>query len=104
VQFLYSGVVRTVHNLAYAWAEDGTLLLALDSRDSPRVPLNYSDLVRELNALCSWQLDLDVVVGMAAELAEVLTLYHDFDWPQSGANTLLLVSTPPDEYFDTEAA
>ncbi len=104
VQFLYAGIVTTVHNLAYSWAGDGTLLLALDSRDSPRVPLSYRDLLGELNALCFWQLGLNVVVGMANELAEVLTLYHEFDWAQHGGNTLLLVSTPPDEYFDPEIA
>lgn len=100
VQTLFEGVVRTVHALAYAWATDGTLLFALDSRDSGSPPLTYGTLLRELQSLCQFQLRGNVVVGLAAELVEVLTLYHDFDRPAHAGNTLLLVSTPPDEYFE----
>lgn len=103
VQALYLNEVRCADALVYAWAEDGTLLFSLDCRALGK-PLTYGELLKQLYALCPWQLNHNVVIGMHAELAEVLTIYHAFDGESSHGASLLLVSTPPDEYFEANAA
>jgi hypothetical protein len=54
--------------------------------------------------MCSWQLDMKVIIGMDEELTEVLTLYHEFDHAPQGGATLMLIVTPPDAYFEHQAA
>ncbi len=103
VQTLYLNEVRSADALTYTWAGDGTLLFSLDCRSLGK-PLTYGELLKQLYALCPWQLNHNVVIGMDSELAEVLTIYHEFDVQSNPSGSLLLVSTPPDEYFEPYAA
>jgi hypothetical protein len=66
--------------------------------------MTFSRLARELNALCWWQLRHRVMIGLRHAVADVVTLYHAFEFAQGRDNTLMLVSTPPDEYFEALAA
>ena len=98
--------VHTVRSLRYAWAEDGTVLLTLDChhRDDKSGVMTFADLKAELAGLCPWQLNNPVVIGTKGALAEVLTIYHAFEYSQAGEHSLMLVSTPPEEYFESKAA
>jgi hypothetical protein len=105
VQALFMEEVGAVRALRYVWSEDGTLLLVLDCQESLRSEtLSFAELRQELNALCWWQLNEPVMVGHEHALAEVFTMYHAFEFAEGHGNTLMLVSTPPDEYFDALAA
>ncbi len=97
--------VGKVRALRYIFAEDGTLLLVLDC-EVPRdgAVLTFGELRSELNCLCWWQLRHPVMIGLRHSIADVVTLYHAFEYSQAGMNSLMLVSTPPDEYFETLAA
>jgi hypothetical protein len=44
------------------------------------------------------------MIGLRHAVADVVTLYHAFEFAQGRDNTLMLVSTPPDEYFEALAA
>jgi len=66
--------------------------------------MTYAILFEELRGMCDWQLDANVVVGLQDEIVEVLTMYHDFDLATDCDSSLMLVSTPPDEYFEFETA
>ncbi len=98
--------VHSVRSLRYAWAEDGTVLLALDCHDGgDTLPVMcFAELHKELGSLCPWQLKLPVVIGTTGALAEVLTMYHAFEFSHAGQHSLMLVSTPPEEYFEAKAA
>ena len=98
--------VHSVRSLRYAWSEDGTLLLTLDchDRDDKSRVMTFAELKAELASLCPWQLKHPVVIGTTGALAEVLTIYHAFEYSQAGEHSLMLVSTPPEEYFDAKAA
>ena len=78
-------------------------MLALDchARSSAEAVITFADLVRELRLLCSWQLAKDVVIGNENAFAEVFTMYHEFDLVGNTADTLMLICTPPDEYFES---
>jgi len=106
VQALYFGTVWKAIDLRYTWAGDGTLLLSLESEShlTPTLPLTYDDLLCHLRGMCSWQLNMKVIIGMEEELSEVLTIYHEFDLAPHAGATLMLVVTPPDAYFESQAA
>jgi hypothetical protein len=105
VQALFMEQVGAVRALRYVWSEDGTLLLALDCQKSLGSGiLTFTKLREELGALCWWQLRHPVMIGHQHALAEVFTMYHAFEFAEGHGNTLMLVSTPPDEYFDALAA
>ena len=106
VQALYFGTVWKAVDLRYTWTGDGTLLLSLESEahTTPTWPLTYHDLLCHLRSMCPWQLDMEVIIGMYEELTEVLTLYHEFDHAPHTSATLMLVATPPDAYFERQAA
>jgi hypothetical protein len=106
VQAVFMDEVFCVKSLRYAWAEDGTLLFALDCRDSDDAGsvMTFASLVKELKALCPWQLSNRVTIGLRHALAEVLTIYHAFECAAQPHHTLMLVSTPPEEYFEAAAA
>ena len=46
----------------------------------------------------------DVVIGIRTAFVEVLTVYHEFDLASDSSNSLMLICTPPDEYFEFTAA
>ncbi|MBV9306487.1 MAG: hypothetical protein JOZ45_10125 [Acidobacteriaceae bacterium] len=106
IQALYFGAVWKAVDFRYTWAGDGTLLLSLEceSHHTPTLPLTYGDLLCHFRGMCSWQLDLKVIIGMEQELTEVLTLYHEFDYALHTGATLMLIVTPPDAYFERQAA
>jgi hypothetical protein len=106
VQALYFGAVWKAVDVRYTWAGDGTLLLSLECEScvTPTLPLTYNDLLCQLRGMCSWQLDMKIIIGMDEELTEVLTLYHEFDQAPHGGATLMLIVTPPDAYFEHQAA
>ncbi len=94
-----------VQALRYAWAEDGTVLLTLDCHvNGVDKPLTFDKLNAELRNLCPWQLDHKVVIGLRHALAEVVTVYHAFECAAEQHQTLMLVCTPPEEYFERVAA
>ena len=105
VQAVFMDEVHLVRALRYAWASDGTVLLTLDCcvNDCSQ-PLTFSNLQTELRNLCPWQLLHNVVIGLKHALAEVVTVYHAFENATEPAQTLMLICTPPDEYFDAAAA
>jgi hypothetical protein len=97
--------IGAVRALRYVWSEDGALLLALDCQPSLGTEvLTFCQLLKHLNALCWWQLRDPVMIGHRYAVVEVVTLYHAFEFAQDHANSLMLVSTPPDEYFEARAA
>ena len=106
VQAVFLDEVHSVRALRYDWAEDGTIILALDCY--PRFPvknaMKFADLLRELSILCPWQLANNVVLGLKTAFAEVLTIYHEFDLQAGSQDSLMLICTPPDEYFEFTAA
>ena len=105
VKAVFLEEVGSVRSLRYLWSEDGALLLALDCQPSlGEEVLTFRQLLKHLNALCWWQQRDPVVIGYRYAVAEVVTLYHAFEFAQDHANTLMLVSTPPDEYFEALAA
>ena len=106
VQALYFGTVWKAIDLRYTWTGDGTLLLSLESEThtTPTLPLTYHELLCQLRGMCPWQLDLEVIIGMDQELTEVLTLYHEFDHAPHASASLMLIATPPDVYFERQAA
>lgn len=105
VQAVFRGNVHTVRVLRYDWAEDGTVVLSLDCypRCAERV-MTFADLQKELCVLCTWQLAKNVVIGIKTAFVEVLTVYHEFDLASDSSNSLMLICTPPDEYFEFTAA
>ena len=104
VQALFLDQVHPVNCLRYAWADDGTVMLALEcDEDRARTTgeaMTFQQLIGELAALCPWQQSMKVTVGTRHALAEVLTIYHAFESAKNCPNSLMLVSTPPDEYFE----
>ncbi len=66
--------------------------------------MTFADLLKELRVLCSWQLATQVVIGIKTAFVEVLTMYHEFDLASDSSDTLMLICTPPDEYFEFTAA
>lgn len=106
VQAVFLGEVHSAFALRYDWAEDGTIVLALDcyARCSAERAITFADLLKELRALCRWQLANDVIIGIRAAFVDVLTLYHEFDLASDSRHTLMLICTPPDEYFEFSAA
>jgi hypothetical protein len=105
VQAVFMDEVGQVRGLRYIWSEDRSLLLALDCVSVCDAPvMTFADLATELNTLCWWQLREPVMIGLTNAIADVLTLYHAFEFAQGRPNTLMLVSTPPDEYFEALAA
>lgn len=105
VQALFMDEVGDVRGLRYVLSEDGSLLLALDCALSTDLEvMTYARLSQELNALCWWQLREAVMIGLQHAVADVVTIYHAFEFDQGLNNTLMLVSTPPDEYFEALAA
>jgi hypothetical protein len=66
--------------------------------------MTFADLLKELRVLCSWQLAKEVVIGIKASFVEVLTVYHEFDFARDASNSLMLICTPPAEYFEFPAA
>lgn len=106
VQALFLDEVHCVESLRYAWAQDGTVLLTLDCSHPSELPLDcmtYADLMRDIGSLCSWQQSVPVMIGTPHALAEILTMYHAFECAPAPHHTLMLVSTPPDEYFEFAA-
>ncbi|MFL6350990.1 MAG: hypothetical protein ACJ74Z_03950 [Bryobacteraceae bacterium] len=106
VQAVFRENVHGVRLLRYDWAEDGTVVLTLDChpRYSAERVLTFADLLKELRGLCYWQLGKDVVIGIKTAFVEVLTVYHEFDLASDSSNTLMLICTPPNEYFEFSAA
>ena len=105
VQAVFLDEVHSVRALRYAWAEDGTLLLTLDCHvDAPNKPMTFAELRNEIRSLCLWQLSNEVVIGLRHALAEVLTVYHAFECAPKQNETLMLICTPPEEYFEACAA
>jgi hypothetical protein len=105
VQALFMEEVGTVRALRYVWSEDGTLLLALDCQTSSGSEiLTFANLRKHLSTLCWWQLSHPVMIGHQHAFAGVITIYHAFEFAKGHGDTLMLVSTPPDEYFDALAA
>jgi hypothetical protein len=102
VQAVFLDEVYQVRSLRYVWSDDGTLLLALDCCDyrTHSRTLTFGELSKQLASLCRWQLRHNVVIGATNALAEVLTLYHAFECAPGQDSTLMLVSTPPNEYFE----
>ena len=82
------------------------MLLTLDCHPQPQVPpvMSFQDLSRELSGLCAWQLKQKIVVGLKHALAEIVTVYHAFECAPKSQDTLMLIATPPDEYFEAIAA
>lgn len=105
VQAVFMDEVGEVRGLRYIWSEDGSLLLTLDCAPSTgqRV-MTFAELGQQLNALCWWQLKEPVTIGFKHAVAEIVTLYHAFEFAHGQQSTLMLVSTPPDEYFEALAA
>lgn len=104
-QAVFMEEVHSIRALRYAWAEDGTVLLTLDCHvNGQQGPLTFGDLKRELSALCPWQVNAQVVIGLKHALAEVVTMYHAFEHSNRIDNSLMLVCTPPEEYFEGAAA
>lgn len=66
--------------------------------------MRFADLLHQLKCLCPWQLSSRVVIGFKHALAEVVTIYHEFDFSREPGHSLMLVCTPPDEYFEAIAA
>lgn len=105
VQALYGETIGAVSSVRYAWANDGTILLTLDCVSAKSAsPMTYRQLQVELKGLCSWQLSRKVAIGFPTEIVEVVTLYHEFERAPDQNCTLMLISTPPDEYFQFQAA
>jgi hypothetical protein len=106
VQAVFQEKVHRVRVLRYDWAEDGTVVLSLDCcpRCSAEAVMTFADLLKELRSLCSWQLAKDVVIGIKTAFVEVLTVYHEFDLASDSSNSLMLICTPPAEYFEFTAA
>lgn len=105
VQAVFMNDVGQVRGLRYVWSEDGSLLLALDcALSTGRTTITFRELAQDLNALCWWQLREPVMIGYRHAVADVVTLYHAFEFANGGDSTLMLVSTPPDEYFEALAA
>jgi hypothetical protein len=105
VRAVYKDQVHAVRALRYVWAEDCTLLLALDCCVPGSHPgMSFSELLRELSVLCHWQAAQKIVIGLREVLVEVVTLYHEFELPQNTSDTLMLICTPPAEYFGSAAA
>lgn len=104
-QAIFLDEVHQVKSLRYSWSEDGALLLTLDCWDPEcTVPVTFAQLWKLLCNLCSWQLSDQVIIGLKHALAEVVTVYHAFEFAREQEHSLMLVCTPPDEYFGTEAA
>jgi hypothetical protein len=105
VQAVFMDQAHLVQALRYAWAEDGTVLLTLDCHvNGVNKPLTFGSLCAELRNLCPWQLEHEVVIGLKHALAEVVTVYHAFECATEQHQTLMLVCTPPEEYFERVAA
>lgn len=106
VQAVFQENIHSVQVLRYDWAEDGTVVLTLDChpRYSSQSVMRFADLLDELRGLCPWQLGKDVVIGIRTAFVEVLTVYHEFDLASDSSNSLMLICTPPDEYFEFTAA
>ena len=66
VKAVFLEQVHSVRTLRYDWAEDGTVVLALDChpRSSADRVMTFADLLKELRVLCSWQLATQVVIGI----------------------------------------
>lgn len=103
VQAVFLDSVHPVKALRYTWSEDRTVLLALDCYTEGE-GLTFAELRSQLRCLCSWQLSNRIVIGVKHALAEVVTIYHEFDLSSEPGHSLMLVCTPPDEYFDAIAA
>jgi hypothetical protein len=103
VQAVFLDKIHSAKALRYTWSEDKTVLLTLDCHGAGDA-LTFADLRRQLRCLCPWQLSNRVVIGVKHALAEVVTMYHEFDLPSEPGHSLMLVCTPPDEYFDAVAA
>jgi hypothetical protein len=56
-----------------------------------------------LETLCFWQKRTAVFLGFQDSLVELLTMYHEFELSPASNHTLMLVCTPPDEYFEAVA-
>jgi hypothetical protein len=105
VQAVFMDEVQVVRALRYAWAEDGTLLLTLDCHVNGKAEaMTFAQLERELRSLCPWQQSYKVVIGLKHALAEVVTVYHAFEHASAQNESLMLVCTPPEEYFEAAAA
>ena len=103
VQAVFLDEIHSIKALHYTWSEDKSLLLALDCEGNGN-SIQFADLLRELRCLCPWQLSSHVVIGVKHALAEVVTMYHEFDLSSEPGHSLMLVCTPPDEYFEATAA
>lgn len=106
VQAVFHEKIHGARVLRYDWAEDGTVVLSLDCcpRCSAENVMTFADLLKELRVLCSWQLAKEVVIGIKTSFVEVLTIYHEFDLASDSRNSLMLICTPPEEYFESSAA
>lgn len=105
VRAVYLDQAHAVRAVRYAWAEDGTLLLTLDCCPRFAVPasMTFAQLRAHLETLCVWQLRLAVFLGFRDSLVELLTMYHEFELAPASDQSLMLVCTPPDEYFEAVA-
>ncbi len=105
-QAIFLNKTYTIKTVRYAWSEDGTALLTLDChmRSGSGGGMTFADLRKELASLCQWQHAAKVVVGFQHALVEVVTVYHEFDLANNLDNSLMLVCTPPEEYFEAAAA
>lgn len=105
VQAVFMNAVGQVRALRYVWAEDGSVFFALDCHlGLGKSVLTFGELLTQLGDLCFWQLHHPVMIGHVTAVVDVLTIYHAFEHAESHRNTLMLVSTPPDEYFESLAA
>jgi hypothetical protein len=105
VRVVYLEQAHPVKAVRYAWAEDGTLLLTLDCypRFAAAPSMTFAQLRAHLEALCIWQMRGAVFIGFKDSLVELLTMYHEFELSPLCGNTLMLVCTPPNEYFEAVA-
>jgi hypothetical protein len=102
---IYMDRAHAVRAVRYAWAEDGTLMLTLDCypRFVAAPSMTFAQLRAHLEALCVWQLRGAVFLGFQDSLVELLTMYHEFELSLPSDHSLMLVCTPPDEYFEAVA-
>jgi hypothetical protein len=101
VRAVFLEKVHQVKELRYCWSEDGCVLLALDCQYPVAAKaMTFADLRQDVISLCRWQLRHQVVIGLKHALAEVVALYHAFEFATEMSESLMLVCTPPDEYFE----
>ena len=105
VRAVYLNRAHAVRAVRYAWAEERNLLShprSLSALCGSGSSL-FAQLRAHLETLCIWQKRCAVFLGFQDSLVELLTIYHEFELSPGSNQTLMLVCTPPDEYFEAVA-